>query len=164
MSKLNPERSTTGLIDFIYAHDSDGNAVEGLDYSDFTVRRIEAGGTLETLTAEDVAVQGTYEAPTSASHIRIRNVPEEEWSAASSSSQDKGIGLYEVHYPNAWFTGTAKHFVLHFAASGMVSFPSQIAVNDLVSSIWDEDSADHVANGTLGNDLRRGVGLRRAKP
>lgn len=74
-----------------------GAGLTGKVYSDFTAACCVDGGTLVSLTTETITTLGTYQAPTSSAHIRIKEL----------NSADPTKGMYEVHFHNTQLaTGT----------------------------------------------------------
>jgi len=95
---MNIPIGSTSVIDWIFIEDSSSTAGEGLTgltsaSSGIAGRYLYPGGTAVTLTFETISTLGTYQAPTSNAHLRIKeldgtNLP----------------GWYEVHYHNDWFS------------------------------------------------------------
>ena len=100
-----------GLIRHIFVQDSTsttGAGKTGLIFSDFTVRYIRNGGTLSgAITAQDIAVLGTYAAPTLNTNIRIKEV-----------DATNAPGLYEVQLHLDWVATGADVLSIRFAATG----------------------------------------------
>jgi len=100
-----------GLIRHIFIQDSTsttGAGKTGLIFSDFTVRYIRNGGTLSgAITAQDIAVLGTYAAPTLNTNIRIKEV-----------DATNAPGLYEVQLHSGWVATGADVLSIRFAATG----------------------------------------------
>jgi len=111
--------SLTSVIRHIKVLDaaaSDGSGKTGLTYSSFTMKYNTQGGTLISLTTETIATLGTYQAPTSNVHIRIREL----------NNTDPTKGIYEVHFHNDQMVNTGKRLWLYLSASGAAFQPMEI--------------------------------------
>ncbi len=116
--------SLTSQIRYIRALDAtatDGSGKTGLTFSDFTAKYLVQGGTLTSLTTETIATLGTWAAPTSSAHIRIKEL--------SSSSPCQGI--YEVQFANAQVAVAGGTLWLFLSATGAAIQPLEL---DLITT------------------------------
>lgn len=98
MAKNTVPRGETSVIRHVFIMDSTSTAgagKTGLAYNtaSLTGYYLYPGGTATALTLEDITTLGTYAAPTSAAHVRFKEV-----SAANMP------GWYELHFHNDWFS------------------------------------------------------------
>lgn len=103
--------SMTSVIRYIEALDTTstvGAGKNGLAFGDITAKYLVEGGTLVTLTPETITTLGTYQAPTSNAHVRIKEV----------NSADPTKGLYEIHFHNDQMAAAGKKLWLFLSASG----------------------------------------------
>lgn len=103
--------SLTSQIRYVEALDStatDGSGKTGLAFGDITAKYLVHGGTLTSLTTETITTLGTYQAPTSNAHIRIKEL----------AGSDPSKGIYEVHFHNDQVVNTNKKLWLFLSASG----------------------------------------------
>ncbi len=90
-------------IDYVFIQDSSSTTGAGLTgvtsaSSGLAGRYIYPGGTSVALTFETISTLGTYQAPTSNAHLRIKEL-----------DSTNHPGVYELHYHNDWFsTGNAR--------------------------------------------------------
>jgi hypothetical protein len=84
-----------------------GAGKTGLAFGDITAKYLVEGGTLTTLTTETITTLGTYQAPTSAAHIRIKEL----------SASDPAKGAYEIHFHDTQVAAAGKKLWLHLSAS-----------------------------------------------
>src|SRR5688572_7207743 len=98
----------TSQIRCVYAADSAfGGGMIGLVPGDITAKYRIDTGVLITLTPETITTLGTYQAPTSAAHIRIRELDD----------TDPTKGFYEVHFHNTQLA-TGRKLYLFLSAAG----------------------------------------------
>ena len=103
--------SLTSVIRYVFALDNtatDGRGKTGLAFGDITAKQVIQGGTLTSLTTETITTLGTYQAPTSAAHIRIKEL----------ANTDPTKGVYEVHFHDTNMVNTGKRLWLFLSASG----------------------------------------------
>lgn len=109
-----------------------GAGLTGKVYSDFTAKYCVDGGTLVSLTTETITTLGTYQAPTSSAHIRIKEL----------NSADPTKGMYEVHFHNGQLT-TGTRLWLYLSVAGGKCQRLEINLQDL--------AAETVVRGTVGS-------------
>ena len=83
--------SLSSVIAYVQALDTsatDGSGKTGLAFGGITASCLTQGGTLTSLTAQDITALGTYQAPSDAAHIRIKEL----------NNADPTKGIYEVHF------------------------------------------------------------------
>lgn len=115
--------SFTSVIRYVKALDTSvttGAGKGGLAFGDFTAKYIRKGGTLTSLTPQDITTLGTYQAPTANTNIRIKEV----------NSADPTKGVYEVHFHDDQTADTATHLWLFLSASGAVIQPYEMELSD----------------------------------
>lgn len=103
--------SLTSQIRYAKALDStatDGSGKTALAFGDITAKYLAHGGTLTSLTTETITTLGTYQAPTSNAHIRIKEI-------AAAAPTD---GVYEVHFHDDQVVNTNKKIWLFLSATG----------------------------------------------
>lgn len=108
--KLLLPAGSTSVIAHIFVQDSSvttGAGKTALAFGDFTCYYVRAGGTLTALTTETIATLGTYAAPTSAAHIRIKLLHD-----------TNAPGLYEVQFHNTQLAAGANQATFMFTATG----------------------------------------------
>lgn len=123
--------SLSSVIRYVRALDSaatDGSGKTALAYTDFTAKYLVQGGTLASLTTEDITTLGTYQAPTSAAHIRIKEL----------SSSDPCKGVYEVHFHNTQLAASGKKLWLFLSAAGAALQPLEL---ELVPYLYHDNAA-----------------------
>lgn len=111
--------SMTSVIRYVQALDTTsttGAGKTGLAFGDVTAKYLVQGGTLTSLTTETITTLGTYQAPTSAAHIRIKEL----------ASADPTAGIYEVHLHNTQVAGSGKKLWLFLSASGARFAPIEV--------------------------------------
>ncbi|HUW32324.1 MAG TPA: hypothetical protein VM223_11995 [Planctomycetota bacterium] len=111
MAKCIITHGATSVIRHVRALDAaetDGSGKTGLAFGDFTAKYVKPGGTLVSLTTETIGTLGTYAAPTSNAHIRIKEL------AAAAPTE----GVYEIHFHNDWFA-SGEIFTLFISATDM---------------------------------------------
>ncbi len=131
--------SLTSVIGYVRAYDSsatDGSGKTGLAFGDFTAKYLTQGGTLTSLTTETITTLGTYQAPTDASHIRIKEL--------SSSAPCQGI--YEVHFHNTQTAVAGTKLWLFLSATGAAIQPLEL---DLVTTAALPAAAAGASGGLL---------------
>jgi hypothetical protein len=132
----------TSVIRYVKALDStstSGAGKSGLVFGDFTAKYLRKGGTLTSLTTETITTLGTYQAPTSSAHIRIKEVN----SAAPTT------GIYEVHFHNTQVDETAALTWLFLSATGAVIQPYEMQTSDYRLP----DAPPFTAGGLAGHTL-----------
>jgi hypothetical protein len=135
--------SLTSVIRYVRALDStatDGSGKTGLVFGDFTAKYLTQGGTLTSLTTETITTLGTYQAPTSAAHIRIKEL----------SSSDPCNGIYEVHFHNTQMTDTGKKLWLFLSASGAAIQPLEVELLPYYSDVRELLGTAWLTPGTAG--------------
>lgn len=131
--------SLTSVIRYVRAIDTSsatGAGKTGLVFSDFTAKYLRDAGTLTSLTTETITTLGTYQAPTSNAHIRIKEL----------NSADPTQGIYEVHFHNDQVANARKKLWLFLSATGALIQPLEM---DLIPPVVLADAVDH--GGTLGS-------------
>ncbi len=116
--------SLTSVIRYTKALDTaatDGSGKTGLAFSDVTAKYLVQGGTLTSLTPETITTLGTYQAPTDAAHIRIKEL----------SSSDPCKGDYEIHFHNTQVASSGLKLWLFLSASGAAFQPFELDLSDL---------------------------------
>ncbi len=111
--------SLTSVIRYARALDtaaSDGSGKTGLAFGDITAKYLTQGGTLTALTPETIATLGTYQAPTDATHIRIKEL------AGSNPTE----GIYELHFHNTQVLSTGQRLWLFLSATGASFTPLEL--------------------------------------
>ncbi len=111
--------SLTSVIRYVRALDSsatDGSGKTALAFGDITAKYLTQGGTLTSLTTETITTLGTYQAPTDAAHIRIKEL----------SSSDPCKGVYEVHFHNTQVAASGQKLWLFLSASGAAFQPLEL--------------------------------------
>lgn len=113
----------TSQIRYVFAADTsvtDGSGKTGLAFGDITAKYLIDGGTLTSLTTETITTLGTYQAPTSAAHIRIKEL----------ANTDPTKGIYEVHFHNTQLA-TGTRLWLFLSATGAKFQPLEIELIDI---------------------------------
>lgn len=129
--------SLTSQIRYIRALDSaatDGSGKTGLIFSDFTAKYNIQGGTLTALTTENITTLGTYQAPTSAAHIRIKEL--------NSANPTKGV--YEVHFHDTQMASGVLLW-LYLSASGAAIAPLEVDLVDVKTVVLAATGLDNIA-------------------
>lgn len=135
--------SITSVIRYIEALDTSsttGVGKTGLAFGDITAKYVVKGGTLTSLTTETITTLGTYQAPTSDAHIRIKEL----------NSADPTKGIYEVHFHNTQVTSSGVKLWLFLTATGAKFQPLEIDLNDVSGRI----PSALGSNGNLKADVR----------
>lgn len=117
----------TSVIRYVRAADTSsttGAGKTGLAHSDITAKYVKPGGTLTTLTTETITTLGTYQAPTSSAHIRIKEV----------SSSDPAKGLYEVHFHDDTIS-SGSHIFLLLSATGALFIPLEMDLANITGRV-----------------------------
>lgn len=116
MAKLSRKKGTTSQIFHVFIQDSAstvGAGKTGLAFNTASLacRYITSAGTLSAaVTLEDIASLGTYAAPTSNAHMRIKEV----------SNADPSKGLYEIQVHNDWMNLSGGNLIVMLSgAAGM---------------------------------------------
>ena len=113
MAKLSRKKGTTSYIAHIFIQDSSSTTGAGLTgltnaSSGLVCRYVNPGGTLSaSITLETIATLGTYAAPTSAAHIRFKEV----------SNADPSKGVYEIQTHNDWMNLTGGSILIMLAGA-----------------------------------------------
>src|SRR3990167_2850160 len=113
MAKLSRKKGTTSYIAHIFIQDSSsttGAVLTGLTNasSGLVCRYLNPGGTLSAaITLETIATLGTYAAPTSAAHIRFKEI----------SNADPSKGVYEIQAHNDWMNLTGGSILVMLAGA-----------------------------------------------
>ncbi len=116
--------SLTNQIRYTRALDStatDGSGKVSLAFGDITAKYLTQGGTLVSLTTETITTLGTYQAPSSSVHIRIKEL----------SSSDPCKGVYEIHFHNTQVLSTGIKLWLFLSASGAAFQPLEVDLTDI---------------------------------
>lgn len=118
----------TSLIEYVQALDTsatDGSGKTGLAFGDITAKYLTQGGVLTALTTETITTLGTYQAPTSNAHIRIKEL----------ANTDPTKGIYEVHFHNDQVAAAGKRLRAFFSATGARFIPLalDLLLNDVKS-------------------------------
>lgn len=101
--------SLTSVIEHIKGlNTSTGLGKTGLVFGNFTIKYLTRGGVLTALTPETIDVLGTYQAPSSAAHIRIREL----------NDTDPTKGVYQVHFHNDQVVEAGDKLWLFASAAG----------------------------------------------
>ncbi len=157
--------SLTSVIRYAKALDSaatDGSGKTALAFGDITAKYLVQGGTLTTLTTETITTLGTYQAPSDAAHIRIKEL----------SSSDPTKGIYEVHFHNTQVASSGKKLWLFLSATGAAFAPlevdlvttsgdltvatvtNQLTAAAIATGIWQDTTAgDFTTAGSIGKSL-----------
>lgn len=149
--------SLSNVIRYVYASDitsTIGSGKINLSYSNITAKYLTEGGTLTSLTTEDISTLGTYQAPTSSGHIRIKQL----------NGTVPTDGVYEVHFHNSQVDQNGKYLYLFLSGSGALFEKYEMplyniyegtrlngsGVLDVASGVWNEPRASHLNAGTYG--------------
>lgn len=123
MAKFSRKKGTTSQILHVSVKDSastTGTGKTGILYNaaGLVCKYINSGGTLSAaITLEDIMTLGTYQAPTSNTHMRFKEV----------SNVDPAKGLYELHVHNDWMSISGGNLIIMLAgASGMADCQLEI--------------------------------------
>lgn len=120
--------SLTSVIRYFRAIDtsaSDGSGKTGIAFGSFTAKYLTQGGTLTSLTTETITTLGTYQAPTSSAHIRIKEL----------GNTDPTKGIYEVHFHDTQTAEAGKKLWLFLSASGAVIMPLELDLMPYYSDV-----------------------------
>lgn len=118
--------SLSSVIRYVRALDSaatDGSGKTGLVFGGITAKYNVQSGTLVALTTETITTLGTYQAPTSNSHIRIKEV----------NATDPTKGIYEVHLHNDQVAIAGKKLWLYLSAAGAAFQPLEIELDKVMA-------------------------------
>lgn len=135
--------SLTSVIRYVQALDSaaaDGTGKTGLAFGDITAKYLTKGGTLTSLTTETIATLGTYQAPTSAAHVRIKEL----------AASDPTKGVYEVHFHDTQVAEAGKKLWLFLSATDALFLPLELDLIDVSGRL----PAALGANGNIKADVR----------
>ncbi len=145
--------SITSVIRYVRALDSaatDGSGKAGLAFGDVTAKYLTQGGTLTSLTTETVTTLGTYQAPSDASHVRIKEL----------AGSDPTKGVYEVHFHDTQMASSGVKLWLFLSASGAAFQPLEVDLADVSGRL----PAALTADGNIKADtLRVGGSLQTAR-
>jgi hypothetical protein len=131
----------TSLIRYVNAViTATGAGKTGLAFGDITAKYLVAGGTLTSLTTETITTLGTYQAPTSAAHIRIKEV----------SSSDPCKGAYEVHFHDTQLA-TGAVLELYLSATDTTFERLELDLSNLRARI--PDALPNTTNGLTTGDV-----------
>jgi hypothetical protein len=111
--------SLTSVIRYVRVLDSaatDGSGLTGKIFSDFTAKYNVQAGTLVSLTPQDISTLGTYQAPSAASNIRIKEL----------AGSDPTKGVYEVHFHDTQVAAGGKNLWLYLSVTGGAIQPLQL--------------------------------------
>jgi hypothetical protein len=125
--------SLTSVIRYVRALDSaatDGSGKTGLAFGDFTAKYLVEGGTLTALTTETITTLGTYQAPSDAAHIRIKEL----------NSADPTKGVYEVHFHNTQVAASGKKLWLFLSAAGAALQPLELTLDPIANVKYVNDT------------------------
>lgn len=120
--------SLTSVIRYAQALDSaatDGAGKTGLTNSDVTAKYLVQGGTLTSLTVETITTLGTYQAPSSAAHIRLKEL----------AGSDPTKGIYEIHFHNTQVQLSGKRLWLFLSATGAAFQPLEVDLSDIADRL-----------------------------
>lgn len=125
-----------------------GSGLAGLAYTDFTVKFCHPGGTLVSATTQDITTLGTYEAPTSSSHIRIKEL----------NGTNPTVGIYEAHLHNDRVSETnGDRLWIYMSVSGAKISPYELDLKkqfaDLQYIVGDSGAAQNFKNQYNGSGL-----------
>lgn len=138
--------SMTSVIRYVRALDTSsttGAGKTGLAFGDITAKYLIKGGTLVTLTTQNVTTLGTYEAPTLDTNIRIKEL----------SNVAPCQGVYEVHFHNTQVAEAGVKLWLFLSATGAAFVPYEMSLIEQTG-----DAYAIVSNVSYGNSaLRDGV-------
>ncbi len=95
---------------------STGAGKTGIAFGSFTAAYLVEGGTLISLTTETITTLGTYQAPSDATHLRIKELN----SAAPTA------GIYEVHFHDTQLVAAGKKLWLFLSATGAAIQPLEM--------------------------------------
>lgn len=116
--------SLSSVIIYVKALDTSstiGAGKSGLAFGDFTAVFGVQGGVRTSLTCETITTLGTYQAPTSNAHIRIK-----EWSSSAPTD-----GIYEIHLHNDQVAVAGTKLWLYLAANGALIDPYELPLFDI---------------------------------
>lgn len=139
--------SITSVIRYIEALDTTsttGVGKTGLAFGDITAKYVVKDGTLISLTTETITTLGTYQAPTSAAHIRIKEL----------NSADPTKGIYEVHFHNTQVASSGVKLWLFLTATGAKFQPLEIDLTNISGRL----PAALSAAGSLKADVQELLG------
>lgn len=128
MPKRHIVGSEPNVIVYIKALDSsetDGSGKTGLLFGGFTVKSVKANGTLTAMTTQTIDTLGTYDAPDSADHIRIKEL----------DNTDPSKGVYELQLHRDLLAGTTKMVTLMFSASGMADVALELQIGPISADV-----------------------------
>jgi hypothetical protein len=118
----------TSVIRYVRAVDTTlttGAGKTGLAHGDVTAKYLTQGGTLTSLTPETISTLGTYQAPTSNAHIRIKEL----------NSADPTKGIYEVHFHNDQVAEAGKRLWLFLSATNALFQPLEMDLIDYATRL-----------------------------
>ena len=127
MAKCTIAHGATSVIRHVRGLDSvatDGSGKTGVAFGSFTAKYVKPGGTLTDLATEDIATLGTYAAPTSNAHIRIKEL----------ADADPTKGVYEVQLHDDWLA-SGEMLTLFLSAAGMADLALEIQLGPVPSDV-----------------------------
>jgi hypothetical protein len=151
------------VIRYVQALDTsvtDGSGKTGLAFSDVTAKYLTKGGTLTALTTETISTLGTYQAPSDAAHIRIKEL----------ANADPTKGIYEVHFHNTQVVASSVELWLFLSATGARFQPLELRLADLTlvaadaaasaaSALSADNKASTIVTATAAAAIRADLGL-----
>lgn len=138
--------SLTSVIRHIEALDStatDGSGKTGIVFGSFTAKYCIDGGALTSLTTETITTLGTFQAPSSAAHLRIKEL----------NSGDPTKGIYEVHFHNSQLVAGSKLW-LYLSANGAKVQRLEVDMSAEAISQALQSQANTNANTTIPGNVR----------
>lgn len=141
--------SLTSVIRYVNAQDTtatDGSGKTGLAYSDITAKYLVQGGTLQSMTTQTIATLGTFQAPTGAAYIRIKEL----------AASDPTKGVYEIHLSDDLISQVAlgKKLWIFLSASGALFGKLEIDPADLSTQFQAVLTAIAAINTGAGSGAR----------
>lgn len=140
--------SLSSVIRYVEVKDStatDGSGLTGKVFGDFTAKYLVQGGTLTSLTTETITTLGTFQAPSDASHLRIKEL--------NSAAPTKGI--YEVHFHDTQVANTGKKLWLFLSVTGGV--PVRFEMDLLPYAGGNATNSDNLDSAASNYSATRGL-------
>lgn len=134
----------SSVIRYVRALDTSsttGAGKTGLAFGDITAKYLTKGGTLTSLTTETITTLGTYQAPSSNAHIRIKEL----------NNADPTKGVYEVHFHNDQVAAAGEILWLFLSATGAVFEALELPLYDVPGRL----PAALTADGNIKADTLR---------
>ncbi len=132
--------SVIRYVSFLDSTLTTGAGKTGLAFGDVTAKYLVDGGTLTSLTTETITTLGTYQAPTSSAHLRIKEL----------SSSDPAKGVYEVHFHDTQLATGTKLWLL-LSATGAVPVRFELDLTNISGRL----PAALTADGNIKADTLR---------